>query len=82
MLKTLTESHKINWKDHIKKLTFTYNNRKTKTTGYSHRLFYLVKQSLPTDQVFESSSDIDNTKQNYFFAKDWQGSMKTLYFKL
>ena len=45
MLKTLTESHKINWKDHIKKLTFTYNNRKNKTTGYSPRSFYIGKDS-------------------------------------
>ena len=35
MLKTLTETQKLNRKDHFKKLAFAYNNTKNKTTGYS-----------------------------------------------
>ena len=35
ILKILEQKHKNNWKNHIKKLTFAYNNTKHKTTGYS-----------------------------------------------
>ena len=35
MLKTLPTNFKSNWKNHIKKLTFAYNDTKHRSTNYS-----------------------------------------------
>ena len=63
MLKTLTKNHKLNWNNHIKKLTFAYHNTKNKTTGHSPYFLLFGRDSrLPIDQIFETTWNIHNSK--------------------
>ena len=74
MLKTLDEYKKPNWKDHIKKLVFAYNNSVNKTTGYTP--FYLLfgrKGKLPIDLMFPDVSEESAKAGSYDeFVKRWQ----------
>ena len=50
MLKTLPATFKSNWKNHIKKLTFAYNNTKHLSTNYSpYFLLFGRNGRLPVD---------------------------------
>ena len=42
MLKTFPTTFKSNWKSHIKKLTFAYNNTKHRSTNYSPFFFFFL----------------------------------------
>ena len=67
MLRTLTESQKANWKDHVDKVVFAYNCTRNDATGYSS--FYLLygrSPRLPTDIMFEIDPDHEVTSyQDY-----------------
>ena len=79
MLKTFTQSEKINWKDHVKKLTFAYNNTINRSTGYTpHFLLFGRESTLPIDLMFESCTDTPVGKKTSYdkFVKQWQDSMK------
>ena len=80
MLKTLPTNFKIDWKSHIKKLIFAFNNTIHKTIGFSpHFLLFGRNGSLPIDLVF----DITNTKTEKNYARNvenWKKAMKEVFF--
>ena len=80
MLKTLEQKYKSNWKNHIKKLTFAYNNTKHKTTGYSpHFLLFGRQGRLPIDNIFNINKNISNDLNHHQYVKNWQKAMKDAY---
>ena len=77
MLKSIPESEKNKWKDHLPKLMFAYNSTVHKATGYSP--FYLLfgRQSrLPIDCILPLEPNISKNKTYNEFVKNWQESMK------
>ena len=84
MLKTLPSTFKSNWKNHIKKLTFAYNNTKHRTTNYSpYFLLFGRNGRLPVDSMFDinTNNDIKN-KSHSDYIQNWQNSMKEVYSKI
>ena len=54
MSKNLSTNFKIDWKSHIKKLTFAYYNTLHKTTGFSpHVLLFGRNGRLQIDLIFD-----------------------------
>ena len=80
MLKTLEQKYKNNWKNHIKKLTFAYNNIKHKTTGYSpHFLLFGRQGRLPIDNIFHLNKSLPKDLTYDKYVENWQQVMKDAY---
>ena len=54
MSKPLPDNFKINWKNHLAKLNFTYNSTENKSTGFiSSYLMFGRESRLPIDNMFQ-----------------------------
>ena len=79
MLRTLTESQKANWKDHVDKVVFAYNCTRNDATGYSP--FYLLygrSPRLPIDIMFEIDPDHEVTSYQDYVLK-WKRGMQQAF---
>ena len=79
MLRTLTESQKANWKDHVDKVVFAYNYTRNDATGYSP--FYLLygrSPRLPIDIMFEIDPDHEVTSYQDYVLK-WIRGMQQAF---
>lgn len=77
MLKTLNETEKSRWKDHLPKLVFAYNSTINKSTGYSP--FYLMfgrSSKLPIDSIFNVQNQNTNQKSYEKFVEEWTKGMQ------
>ena len=75
MLKTLEESQKSRWKDHLNKVVHAYNCSKNSTTGFTP--FYLLfarNPRLPIDTLLPSED-----KEQRGFSVDWKTAMQDAY---
>ena len=79
MLKTLEETEKKSWKDHLQKLVYAYNCTKHSTTGYTpYFLLFGRKPRLPIDLILEPTNKA--TQQTYSkFVDDWRNQMNQVY---
>ena len=78
ILKTLPENLKSDWKSHIKKLTFTYNNTKNNTTDFSPH--FLLFGRLPKDLAFDLLEK-KSEKSYPEYVENWQNAMKKVLTK-
>ena len=79
MLRTLPQSYKSHWKDHLNKVVHAYNCTRHESTGYS--TFYLIfgrHPCLPIDLVFNLKASVENNSYPKYVA-DWQSAMKEAY---
>ena len=77
MLRTLPESGKSRWKDHLQKMVHAYNATTSRSTGYSP--FYLMfgrEPRLPIDLMFEDVGVGPSRKSWRGYVKEWQAGMK------
>ena len=79
MLRTLDESQKSRWKDHLQKVVHAYNSTVSSATGYSP--FYLLygrEPRLPVDLAFQQTEVGEPTKYRVY-VENWQRAMKEAY---
>ena len=79
MLRTLPESYKSHWKEHLNKIVHAYNCTQHESTGYSP--FYLIfghHPHLPIDLAFDLKPPAENKSYPKYVA-DWQSAMKEAY---
>ena len=79
MLRTLSESYKSNWKDHLNKVVHAYNCTKTEATGYSSFFVLFGRHPrLPIDLLFNIDSSFHS--QSYpQYVSYWGSAMKHAY---
>ena len=79
MLRTLPESYKSNWKEHLNKVVHAYNCSRNDSMGYSP--FYLLfgrHPRLPIDLVFDI--DLSSDYQSYpAYVSTWKTAMEEAY---
>ena len=79
MLRTLPESYKSNWKEHLNKVVHAYNCSRNDSMGYSP--FYLLfghHPRLPIDLVFDIDLSLDY--QSYpAYVSIWKTAMEEAY---
>ena len=75
MLKTLEETEKKSWKDHVQKLVYAYNCTRHSTTGYEpYFLLFGRKPRLPVDLILKPTHKA--TQQTHSkFVDDWRNQM-------
>ena len=79
MLRTLPESYKSHWKEHLNKVVHAYNCTRHKSTGYSpFCLIFGHHPRLPIDLVFNLKPPVENKSYPKYVA-DWQSAMKEAY---
>ena len=79
MLRTLPETHKTKWKDHLSKLVRAYNCTRHDATG--HAPFFLLfgrSPRLPIDPAF-NLKDKDGTTTYSQYVSKWQTAMTEAY---
>ena len=79
MLRTLPESYKSNWKDHLNKVVHAYNCTKTEANGYSP--FFLLfgrHPRLPIDLLFNIDSSLHSRSYPQYVSY-WESAMKQAY---
>ena len=81
MLRSLPETHKSHWKDHVAKLVHAYNCTRHDSTGYSP-FFLLFGRSprLPIDLAFNLKEKDEPTSYPQYVAK-WRMAMHEAYTK-
>ena len=79
MLKTLEETQKKSWKDHVHKLVYTYDRTKHSTTGYApYFLLFGRKPRLPIDLILKATHK--TTQQTHSkFVDDWRNQIGQTY---
>ena len=80
MLKSLSETAKMNWKDHLPQLMFAYNSTLNHATGYSP--FYLMfgrPSRLPIDSMFPNGDATKDSASYSDFVKKWKREMDQAY---
>ena len=77
MLKTLNETEKSSWKDHLLKLVFAYNSIINKSASYSP-FFSMFRRSskLQIDSIFDVLNSPNNPKLYDKFVAEWKESMQ------
>ncbi len=79
MLRTLPESYKSSWHEHLNKVVHAYNSTRNDSTGYSP--FFLLfgrHPRLPIDLIFQSNATA--AESNYHnYVQRWQAAMKEAY---
>ena len=79
MLRTLPESYKSHWKDHLNNVVHAYNCTRHESTGYSpFCLIFGHHSHLPIDLVFNLKPPVENKSYPKYVA-DWQSAMKEAY---
>ena len=79
MLRTLPESGKSKWKDHLQKMVHAYNATVRRSTGYSP--FYLMfgrEPVLPIDFLFDKVTP-EPKKHWRVYVKEWKDQMEEAY---
>ncbi len=77
MLRTLPDSHKSNWKEHVNKLVYAYNVTKHESTGYSPHFLLFGREPLPIDLLFQER---EKSRKSYSqYVEQWQDAMKHAY---
>ncbi len=79
MLKTLEETEKSNWADHLNKVVHAYNCTVHESTGFSP--FFLLfgrEPVLPIDLVFPTKQS-RNPQSHADYAERWKRSMQEAY---
>ena len=82
MLRTLAESEKPRWHEHVDKLMHAYNSTKHSTTGYSpHFLLFGREPVLPLDLVLTAHArPKENVGKQYSkFVEEWESRMTEAY---
>jgi transposase InsO family protein len=77
MLRTLPESGKSKWKDHLQKMVHAYNATTSRSTGYSP--FFLMfgrEPRLPIDLMFADVGVGPSRKSWRGYVREWQAGMK------
>ena len=79
MLRTLGETEKSNWKDHLPLVVHAYNCTRHEATGFSpHYLMFGRHPCLPVDLMFGLSAK-GQTETTQGYAKKWALRMKEAY---
>ena len=75
MLRTLPESQKSRWKDHVNKMVYAYNVTRHDATGYSpYFLLFGREPMLPIDIVFHQHQQAPQKYGSY--VRQWQAAME------
>uniref|UniRef100_A0A8C1WAH7 Gypsy retrotransposon integrase-like protein 1 n=1 Tax=Cyprinus carpio TaxID=7962 RepID=A0A8C1WAH7_CYPCA len=79
MLRTLEETEKSNWAEHLNKVVHAYNSTVHESTGFSP--FFLLfgrEPVLPIDLVLPTKQ-VKNTQSHTDYAEKWKRSMQEAY---
>ena len=82
MLRTLTETEKSRWKEHVNKIVHAYNCTRHSATGYSpFLLLYGRSPRLPVDLAFGLENNEDKTapKNHSEYVAKWREQMTEAY---
>ncbi len=77
MLRTLPETAKKRWKDHLQKVVYAYNATVSRSTGYSpHFLLFGREPQLPIDVMFGEVVEPQLRKSWKSHVEDWKKNME------
>ncbi len=80
MLRTLPETQKSKWKDHLPKMVHAYNCTRHESTGFSP--FYLLfgrQPRLPIDLILNLESESCESANYKTYVKNWKEAMSEAY---
>lgn len=81
MMRTLPETYKASWKDHVNKLVHAYNCTKHEATGFSpFELLFGRRPRLPIDLAFHLTP-ADDAASYPAYVKKWKNAMSEAYDK-
>ena len=76
MLRTLPETFKTSWKDHVSKLSYAYNYTRHAATGYSpYHLLFGRSPRLSIDLLFNVSREEKEPASLPEYVKKWKGAL-------
>ena len=79
MLRTMAETQKSRWREHVNKMCFAYNCTRNDSTGYSpFELLFGRKPRLPIDIIF-GQTDIPTAKSYPEYVKNFQDALTEAY---
>ncbi|CAB3994184.1 Retrovirus-related Pol poly from transposon opus [Paramuricea clavata] len=80
MLRTLPETQKSHWKDHLQKMVHAYNCTRHESTGFSP--FYLLfgrHPRLPVDMILNLESESNESPTYREYVNNWSEAMSEAY---